>query len=559
MKKKFYIYILCFIIFQSCHYIPFTKYFLPSAKTHFPRFSKWDEFKGSVNAYRSCYDITYYDWYVSVNPVEKSINAVMKLQFKVVERQDSIMLDLQRHLKINHIKSSYPLKKWKRKKDVLFLIFNQDLKLNELIEVEISYQGKPVNLLKEGPIQWKRDENDKPWISSQTEAVGPHFMMPCKDLLYDEPDSCSIHVGVPNDLVGVANGKLDSVSINKNEKVYHWSVKNPINVYNISFNVGDFVKIEKDYVDIEGVQRQIQVYALSYNKFKANKYYDQTPLIMNHLEELFGVYPWWNDGCKFVESTFSAMEHQSAIAMGSEYQNNWRDIDIILAHELGHEWWGNNLTAFDYCDMWLHEGFAEYLDALIVERMYGEEDYNQLVRSFTYGTVNKRAVLKPCGVRYNSWVNYKDLDIYSKGAALLHTLRRQLENDDLFFKILKAAQIEFAKSNITADEFIAFFNEKSGRDFSPYFDLYLKEINPPVLEYWFDPENNEAGTLHYRWAKEVPDNFKMKVKISVNDSLISLNPTGVFQEYYLPFKDRVDFDIENFGYIITQEIKPGKR
>ena len=171
---------------------------------------------------------------------------------------------------------------------------------------------------------------------------------------------------------------------------------------------------------------------MDYNKDKADKFYDQAPKVMAVFEELYGEFPWWNDGCRFIESTFSAMEHQSGIAMGEDYRYDWRKYNLTLVHELSHEWWGNNITAYDYCDAWIHEGLATYSEALFLEKIYGKDAYYKKVQRFYYGTANKIPVRKVCGVRYSSWISYDDMDIYDKGALLMHSLRVLVDDDELF-------------------------------------------------------------------------------------------------------------------------------
>ena len=165
---------ICFVLFllitfiQSCQYRPFLKYYFPSKKTHVPNFTKWEKEVGSnSNPLRSCYDIKSYDWLVHVNPDQKSINALMKINFKMEFNQDSILLDLQAHLKIDEIKSSVTLKKTKRKKDALFIVFNRELQKGETVLLEIVYQGTPVKMLSYTAINWGKDKNNKPWISNK--------------------------------------------------------------------------------------------------------------------------------------------------------------------------------------------------------------------------------------------------------------------------------------------------------------------------------------------------------------------------------------------------------
>ena len=547
------------IVWQSCQYRPFLKYYLPSKKTHLAKFTKWEKsVYSNSNSLRASYDITCYDWLIHVHPEQKQISSTMKIYFQMVLNQDSILLDLQRHLTIDNIKSSVPLKKTKRKKDVLFVAFNRDLQKGEKVLLEITYHGQPVHMLKNSAINWNKDKNNKPWVCTATEGIGTHHMMPCKNLLNDEPDSCFIRVGVPKDLVGVANGKLDSISETTSEKIYHWSVHNPINIYNISFNVGDYVTLEKNYKDINGIDRKIRIYALSYNKSIADTFYDQAPIIMGKLENLYGKYPWWNDGCKIIETKMPnglCMEHQSGISMTDAYINVFKGINLTLVHELSHEWWGNKVTAYDYADLWLHEGFAEYSEALFAESYMGKHIYNRYIHKFAYLVKNKRPIIKPYNVHYNNLVHNDDQDIYDKGALFLHTLRMQLNNDSLFFRTLKKVQQHFAKRNITTNELMLFINEETKTDFTPFFDLHLKQITPPILEYHINKSQADSVILEYKWANKLPENFKMKVNFWNEKKLNPLYPTSNIQELKFPAKDRFTFDIGISGYFILKERK----
>ena len=333
--------ILSTFLFTGCYYAPFIKYYLPKKKTGFPRFSKSDHFKGELNPFRTNYDITEYDWTVAVFPETEQISGTMKVTFEATAPEKTILLDLQRRLKVRKIESSLPVKSWKTGDDLLYVTFQESLPVGETHSITIDYAGKPAILLKEGPIQWRKDTFDRPWISTQLEGAGAHFVMPCKELLYDEPRQCFIRVNVPGDLNVVANGRLDSISDLSDRKTYHWSVRNPINIYNISFNIGHYEKITIPYTDISNQERVIEVYAQDYDRDSAEVFYQQAAQHLAIFENLYGPFPWWNDGCKFVQSTLekSAMEHQTAISMGQGLYNDYTPptqphINITMAHEL---------------------------------------------------------------------------------------------------------------------------------------------------------------------------------------------------------------------------------
>ncbi len=545
------------MIAGACRYKPFVKYYFQNKKEGFPRFSKHDYLQGEINRLRA-YDITTYDWYVKVDPDEERIEGTMRIDFQMEMRQDSILIDLHRRLKVDNIESSISIKKWKHTKDLIYIVFADQAAEGTNGSIKITYGGKPANIANEGPIQWKEDSRGNPWVGTQTEGVGAHYMMPCKELLYDEPEQCFIRVEVSSPLVAVANGKLDSVTTKGENQVYHHSVLNPINIYNISFNIGDFKKITFPYTDINGDDREIQVFALRHQIDAARSFYAQTSLHLQELEKLYGSFPWWRDGCKIIQSTLggSAMEHQSAISMGSYFFNDYAPpayslkVNTTLIHELAHEWWGNLLSGMDYCDMWLHEGLATYSEALVIEKLYQTNYYDHYMWLLSLNVDNERPVLKPCGVRYNSWVSSKDADIYYKGALLLHTLRMQINDDEAFFSILKGTLNRFAKQNITTETFIEYFNETSKKDFDPLFEVYLKQKSPPVLLYAYDPTHS---TLRYKWKTGLPDNFPLKVVATLSDKKVILTPTNSIQQ--IEIESFPSFNIGDFGYVLTEDLE----
>ena len=147
------------------------------------------------------------------------------------------------------------------------------------------------------------------------------------------------------------------------------------------------------------------------------------------------------------------------------------------------------------------------------------------------------------------------IKIYNKGVMFLHTLRMQLNDDNLFFKILKDTQQRFAKSNITSEQFLLFFNEETKKDFTPFFDVYLKRISPPIFEFHIDKSKGDTATLEYRWAEQLPENFKMKVAVYIGGNANYIYPSSNMQQLKFPIKQKYIFDIAQFGYVLLKERK----
>lgn len=520
----------------SCKYVPFLKYQSTSKKTDLPKFGKYSQLAGSNNEFRTCYDVTRYDWEVEVFPESKSIAGKMEIWMDMETTQDSLLFDFSSKLKLDSVVCSKALK-YKRKRDLIYIIFNEAVEEGDQVEITFYYHGKPPVILKEGPINWKVDSNGKPWISTQTEGLGVGKLFPCKDLLIDEPEEVFITVTVPEGLQTAANGTLKETITENGRTTTKWHVDNSINIYNISFNIGDFVYFTLPYESVDGNTYDLGFYVLKENEEKGKEFYAQTPKIMRQAEELFGVYPWWNDGLKFVESTFSAMEHQGCIAMGSYYELDWQDINTTLAHEIAHEWWGNSITAADYSDIWLHEGMATYSEALIAERLFGKEEYLKYCRNTMYWSIaNKRPIQKVPNVRYTSWANRADGDIYPKGAMLMHTLRTQMENDELFFKILKDANIRFKDQTISSTEFEAYFLENCQCDLKLIFDVMLRQAEAPGLAYAVAiNETEKTAQLKFKWDENTPKNYPLTIVFLAGDEKVVITPTHDLQIVDLPY------------------------
>jgi len=530
--------LLLFIVGQSsCYLKPFVKYSLN--KDGFKKFSKKEKLAGNNDNPHRAYQVNRYDWAVEIFPDKQRIAGTMRISFTPTVEQDTFLFDLQKRMNIksSSAKGAFNIK---HKGDFLYLSFKENQKAGKRISLFIQYDGKPVKLMGEGPIQWKKDNKGRHWISSITEGVGPHFMMPCNILLGNEPaDTTTIAVTVPANLSVTANGQLIGITEAENKKTFEHLVTNPINIYNISFNAGHFVQLNKRYTDINGVERNIECLVMDYHKEIANEYYNQAPIIMKEFEQLFGEFPWWNDGCRFVESTFSAMEHQSCIAMGDDYSKDWKDtINTTLVHELAHEWWGNSVTGKDYCDIWIHEGMATYSEALFLENFAGKEAYYERMERMVRSTYNSIPIHKQCGVVYNSWTNGADQDIYDKGALMMNSLRVLVNDDDLFLSALKQIQIDFSAQNVSSEEMVSKLNELLLEDYSPMLNWYLDEAKPPQLEIKLD---KVKGQLHYKWAKEIPLMLRQELVLLKNEEKITLNPTTEFQTIDVVFGQNLKF------------------
>lgn len=532
MNKRVFNLLILFIatiLLQSCAMFVFN----PKAKCgragKYPKFSKEDTLRGKNTTERSCYDVQYYELTFEPGPETKRVKGNSAIHFLVTKPSKIIQIDLAPELKIERITERGNELVYNRVHRAVYITFDHELKPGEKRIVEVSYSGKP-HIAKrppwEGGLVWKKDKNKKPWLGVACEDDGGSIWWPLKDQILDEPDSVGVNVVTPKGLTGVSNGRLIGRELKGEKEVFKWRTSYPVNTYNITFYIGDFEKITLPYTR-EDSTYELEFYVLPYSKEKAKKHFEQTIGMLHFFEKAFGEYPWWKDGYKLVESPYEGMEHQTAIAYGNGYNNNLPyNFDYIILHESAHEWWGNSLTAPDMAELWLHEGFATYSEAMYVEEVFGYESYLRYLLMYRLSIKNKRPIIGPYDVYYS---NYKDGDIYTKGAWFLHSLRFAVQHDSLFRDILKTFAVQYRQQTVSTADFIKLVNDKTGKDFTWIFNQYLYQRQPPKLVYSYK-QNWDDVTLNYRW-ENVVEGFDLPVKIKIDNRLETIYPTKETQIY----------------------------
>ena len=521
-------------------------------------FTRADTLRGALSAERSCYDVTYYNLNIEVDIENKSISGYNEIYFDVIEDFSRLQIDLFEHMNLRGIDYEGDELKFKREYNGVFVDFPNALKKGEKGKIRVNYDGTPIvakNAPWDGGFVWKKDKNEKDWVGVACEGMGASSWWPNKDHLSDEPDSMTMTFVVPNDLICVGNGRLRKKKDFPDAKTaYTWHVSYPINNYNVTLNIGAYTHFTDTYAALDGTTLDCDYYVLPYNRKKAKKQFKQVGPMMKCFEKAFGKYPFWNDGYKLVETPYLGMEHQGAIAYGNNYKPGYMgiypgemDFDYIIIHETGHEWWGNSVSMNDLADMWIHESFCTYSEAIYVECMYGYDNMLDYLMSQKLYISNGSPIVGTYGVNQEG----NSTDMYYKGAWVLHTLRTVVDNDELWRETIKGIAIDFERTNVDREEIVAYFNNKLGKDYSWYFDQYLMESSLPAFEYKYKGGLFGNGKFSFRWNAEVSE-FKMPVKVGFGgDTEKLLQPTSEWQTISLKKKDFKKFNISKKHYLMN--------
>jgi aminopeptidase N len=518
------------------------------------QFTRKDSLFCGLRVERTSFDVLRYDLNITINPENKEIIGYNDITFKAVHPTKKIQLDLFDNMKIDGITNQkFGKLEYIREENAVFVQFPSSLIQDSVYTIRFMYHGNPKiakNAPWDGGFVFKKDSNGKDFIGVAVQGTGASLWYPVKDSQSDEPDfGASVKVAVPNGLMNVSNGRFQgSTDLGNGYTRWDWEVKNPINTYSITVNIGDYVHFSDSLPNLD-----IDYYVLRENAEKAKIHFDaDVKPMMNCFQTKFGNYPFAEDGFKLVESPYLGMEHQSAVAYGNKYRKGYLGSDLsgtgvgmffdyIIIHETGHEWFGNSITSQDIADMWIHEGFTTYTETVFVECMKGYEAALKYVNGQARNVRNDKPIIGKYGVNSRG-----SGDMYYKGSLLLNTLRHVINDDTKWWQLLYNYSEHFKKQIITTEMVIAYFNEQTNMDLTPIFKQYLYTANIPALEY------KKIGTeFQYQW-KNVNSDFNMPVDIAFGKEIVRLYPTTQKQKIKLKnFKKSKSFEIFDNRFFIN--------
>lgn len=519
-----------------------------------PAFSRADTLRGMLRAERTSYDVTHYHLDVEIVPDSQFIKGSTTITFKVTDETARIQVDLFDNMQIDKIEFDKKPLTFTRECNAVFISFPKPLKKNSTQKIVVYFSGKPIvakNPPWDGGFIWTKDEKGLPWVAVACQGTGASLWWPNKDHQADEPDSMMISVTVPAGLMDISNGRLRKMAVLKDGRSrWDWAVTYPINNYNVTVNVGNFAHSNETYGDKNPLK--LDYYVMPSDLEKAKEQFKQVKPMMGLFEKYFGPYPFKRDGYKLVESPHLGMEHQSAVAYGNKFQQGYKGtasslegllFDFIIIHETAHEWWGNSVTSKDIADMWIHEGFGAYSEAVYIEGLYGYESGQRYLVGKKQDVRGDRPILGVYGMNTEG-----SGDMYPKGALMLNTLRHAINNDSLWFSILRGIHETYKYQTIHTDSIVNFVNRKTGTNFSYLFDQYLKYPKIPELDLYIIVKGASVK-LSYRWIADVAD-FRLPAKIKTKNGWEMIVPTTAWQSMQLDGTDLQELTADDNKFYI---------
>ena len=388
-----------------------------------------------VNPNTLNYDVTYHELRFTVNPNNTTpyINGVVKTTFTALSDINVVTFDMATALVVSSVTMNSTNLTFNQSNYELNINLPSTLTTGNSATVEITYAGSPPQA--EGGFT-RSTHSGTPVIYTLSEPFGARDWWPCKQDLNDKIASFDIYITCPDAYIGVSNGLLQSSVTSGGNTTRHYRHNYPIPAYLISLNVTNYItyNIQAGLGTVESPFFPINNYLYPESNTTTNRNsIDNTVPIMNVFEQKFGPYPYRNEQYGHVQFGWGGgMEHATMSSMGS-----WTSRSLI-AHELGHQWFGNKVTCGSWKDIWLNEGLTEYTAGIVVEELDGPTSFiswkNNKIANITSQTGGALYLTDAEALNVNRI--FSSRLSYDKGSMVTHMLRWVM-GDANFFQALR--------------------------------------------------------------------------------------------------------------------------
>lgn len=278
----------------------------------------------------------------------------------------------------------------------------------------------------------------------------------------------TFRITVPEPYVVAANGLLvDELDLGA-ERTFVWEASDPMTSYLATVNIAEFDRVESEG---PGGLPIINFFPPT-SSARLQRNFAVTNEMIEYFSQLIGPYPFESYGAIVMEVPFGgALETQTRSIFGRT-----ATIDMIIAHELAHQWFGNSVSPASWRDIWLNEGFATYFHHLWTEHEKGQTVFNGTMRGL-HAAIRARALPAPGNPTLDDLFGSA---VYERGAWTLHALRLTV-GDATFFEILRTYYAEYQGRNASTADFIAVAETVSGEDLTDFFQAWLYAAQIPDL------------------------------------------------------------------------------
>ena len=458
-------------------------------------------------------DVQRYVFEVEINDKNDSVKAIATIDFTLLKDIDKIAIDLVSQkqdgngMKITSVTENGKRLAYTHADDVVRISLPSAGKKNESKTIQLQYIGIPAD----GLIISKSRYNRRTFFSDHWPNRARHWLA-CVDHPADKA-AVEFKVTAPVHYQVISNGlMIEETNLDETRKLTHYREDTPLPIKIAAIGVADFA------VRYEGDINNISVQSWVFPEDRTKGFYDFSmameifPFFIKHI----GPYPYKKLANVQSKTVFGGMENAGAIFYAENAVTGTRKAEVLIAHEIVHQWFGDMATEADFAHLWLSEGFATYLPILYMEHKHGRDTAMKMrledrMQAIAY---SKQKVAPVVDLSITNHLDLLNANSYQKGGWVLHMLRKQF-GDTLFWNSIRSYYNEHAGKNAVSDDLRKAFERTTGRNLNKFFQQWLYQAGHPILDIQWKYDSNEKQVLlNITQTQKTVFEFPVEIKIA---------------------------------------------
>ena len=490
---------------------------------------------------QNSFDVKYYFINLAVSDTSTYIEGSCSIGMDILQTGlDTIILELSNDLVVDSIYfDGQAIPSWHHYYDLVAIPPSSPLMAGKMNTIRVFYHGSPVG---SGFFSGLTNATDASWNKRVTYTLSESFhsqdWFPCKQVLTDKADSAKIIITTPPVRMAGSNGLLKKVTEQADGSLtYEWVTNYPVAYYLLSVTVSDYFDYSI-FARPAGTEDSILVQNFIYNDsaylLDNQQMIDQTTAMLELFSDLFTLYPFSREKYGHcVAPLGGGMEHQTMTSLSGF------NFDLV-SHELAHQWFGDNVTCATWQDIWINEGFASYAEYLCRESLISEAEAQAWMSNAHARAMyeTEGSVYVPAQFAENENRIFSSSLSYKKGAAIIHMIRHELNDDAVFFLTLRNFQSRYRNGVAAGVDFQSVLEETSGLDFDWFFDQWYFGTGYPVHHFvWWQTTDSLTIACSQTGSSQITPFFRTRIEFKIifidgSDTLLTSEITGNEQLFH---------------------------